>query len=265
LCGLTGLPSEQVKRAPRRWRHPGETLLTVFEKFTDRAERSLGDVHAEMFRLDVDGFQRGGRRQPRRLAACCLVLLITAACGGNTQTQVQAPRLAVQLPRGPTGPFGSPAVHSALVIQGALDLPTSQSTMRTYLGRRYAGDWIVNNGRRGTLFVGGVHLTRADQAYARNHLHVGPGAGFILLGERYSMTQLDSYQSVVSRYIDNHTKGKELDKHLFVGFGVYPPDNAVELTVSRRDAAYWVPRIQPLIPYDAFVVQYSPIRATTAL
>jgi len=137
--------------------------------------------------------------------------------------------------------------------------------MQTNLGTRYAGDWVVNNGKTGVLYVGAVHLVNADQRYARSHIHIGPDASIKLVNERYSMTKLDGFDALVGRYIDSHTKGKNLERHLFDGFGVSPPDNAVELTVSREDAKYWIPRIQPLLPYDAFVIQYSSVRAATAL
>jgi hypothetical protein len=195
----------------------------------------------------------------RCLPLLLLILLVAAACGG-----VEAPRIAVELPRGPSGPSDSPAVQAAFAVQGALNLPASQATMRVYLGNRYAGDWIINNGKTGVLNVGVVQLTPADKAYARKHIHMGSGASIRLINEKYSMRQLTSFQAKVSRYVESHSKGKVLEQHPFVGFGPSDPDNAVELRVSKRDAAYWIPRIQPLLPYDAFVVQYTSVRTATA-
>lgn len=192
----------------------------------------------------------------------CLILLIAAACGGATLGK--APRQAVQLPRGPRGPSDSPAIKGAFAVQGELDLPASQSTMLTHLGSRYAGTWIVNNGRRGVLYIGAVHLSGADRAYARGHIHMGRNATFSLVNERYSMTQLDGYDSMVSKYVEKHYKSKGRVEHLFLSLGVSPPDNAVKLVVSKTDAAFWIPRIQRLVPYDAFVVRYSSARAATA-
>jgi hypothetical protein len=156
-------------------------------------------------------------------------------------------------------------VRSAFAVQRALNLPTSQATIQAYLGKRYAGDWIVNNGKTGVLNVGVVRLSDTDRNYAKRHIHMGAGASIRLINEMYSMRQLDSFQAKVGKYVESHTKGKVLEQHPFLGFGVSPPDNAVELTVSKTDAAYWIPRIQPLLPYDAFVVQYSSARTATAL
>ena len=161
------------------------------------------------------------------------------------------------MPPGPSGPYESPAIQSAFAIQDALNLDVSEPTIKAYLGHRFAGSWIINDGHKGVLYVGVVRLTQADGAYAKSHIHMGRGASISLVSERYTMTQLDSYQIVVSKYVEGHTKGKVQADHPFVGFGVYVPDNAVAFRVSRRDATYWIPRIQPLIPYDALVIEYS--------
>src|ERR1700722_10940105 len=186
--------------------------------------------------------------------------LVAASCGGTG-----APRTAVQVPREASGPSDSPAVQRAFAVQGELDLPESQSTMQRFLGSRFAGDWIANNGKTGVLYVGVVHLVDADQRFARSHVHMGPDASVKLVNERYSMTRLEEFNTVVGQYIESHTKGNELERHTFDSFGPSPPDNAVELTVSREDAKFWIPRIQPLLPYNAFVIRYSSRRAATAL
>ncbi len=188
-----------------------------------------------------------------------LLVLIAANCGGT-----QAPRTAIQLPREATGPANSPAIQAAFAIQDQLDMPASQSTMRTYLGTRYAGDWVVNNGRTGVLYVGVVHPVNADRGYARSHIHMGPDASIKLVNEKYTMNQLNAFDATVSKYMESHAKGKVLSEHPFVGFGVSQPDNAVRFVVSRRDSAFWLPQIQPLLPYDALVVEYSRFRSATA-
>ena len=161
------------------------------------------------------------------------------------------------MPPGPAGPAESPVIQSAFAIQDALNLDVSVPTIKAYLGHRFAGSWIINDGHKGVLDVGVVDLTRADRTYAKSHIHMGPGASIQLVTERYTMTQLDSYGVVVSKYMASHATGKVLAKHPFIQDGVYVPDNAVAFRVSRRDAAYWIPRIQPLIPYDALVIEYS--------
>jgi hypothetical protein len=196
----------------------------------------------------------------RCLLGLGVTALIAASCGGT-----EPPRIAIQLPREATGPSNSPAIQAAFAIQDQLDLPTSQSTMQTYLGNRYAGDWIINNGKTGILYVGAVHLVNADERYARGHVHMGPDASVKLVNEKYSMTQLNAFDAIVSKYVEDHAKGKVLSEHPFVGFGVSQPDNAVRFVVSRRDSGFWLPRIQPLLPYDALVVEYSSERAATAL
>ena len=211
--------------------------------------------------MDVRSIRDAGNTRLRDvLAVLCLVILIATGCGGT-----RSPRTATQLPREASGPSDSPAVQSGFAVQGALNMPASQTTMEAYLGSRYAGDWVVNNGKTGILYVGAVHLVNADQKYASSHLRMGSDASVKFVNEKYSMTQLDAFDEVVEKYINSHTKGKNLGQHLFDSFGVSPPDNAVELTLSRQDAKYWIPRIQPLLPYEAFVVQYSSVRAATAL
>ena len=106
-------------------------------------------------------------------------------------------------------------------------MPASQTTMEAYLGSRYAGDWVVNNGKTGILYVGAVDLVNADQKYASSHLRMGSDASVKFVNEKYSMTQLDAFDEVVEKYINSHTKGKNLGQHLFDSFGVSPPDNAV--------------------------------------
>jgi hypothetical protein len=137
--------------------------------------------------------------------------------------------------------------------------------MQAYLGSRYGGEWIVNNGKRGILYVGVVRLTAADQRFARNHIHMGQRANISLVSERYSMTRLDAYDAVVNRYVESHTRDGELENHPFLGFAVSPPDNAVKLIVSKNDSAFWITTMRRLVPNDAFVVQYSSVTAAAAM
>src|ERR1700688_3893947 len=98
---------------------------------------SLGKIGTRVDQGQCPGKHLSGALVPLVTA---LLLLVAASCGGT-----QAPRTAIQLPREATGPSNSPAIQAAFAIQDQLDLPASQSTMQTYLGTRYAGDWIVNN------------------------------------------------------------------------------------------------------------------------
>jgi hypothetical protein len=129
--------------------------------------------------------------------------------------------------------------------------------MQTYLGRRYAGAWIINNGRHGDLYIGVVHLTSPDRQYARKHIHMGRKGGNSLVTERYGMAQLNAYNAVVTRYVERTGKRAVLKRHPFLGFGVSPPDNAVRFTLPKKDAEFWTTPILRLVPYSAFVVQYS--------
>jgi hypothetical protein len=191
----------------------------------------------------------------RFLLASAGIALAAAACGGNPSEQ--APRLAVLAPREASGPLDSPAIQAAFKIQDALNAPAADATMEAYLGRRYAGAWIVNNGKRGVLYVGVVRLTNADQRYARIHIHMGPHATFHLVDEKYSMAQLTAFQAVVSKYVDRHSNGTLLDQHPFASIGASPLNNAVVFGVPKTDAAFWIRQIQPLIPYDALVIEYE--------
>jgi hypothetical protein len=129
--------------------------------------------------------------------------------------------------------------------------------MAGYLRNRYAGDWIVNNGRRGVLYIGVVHLTAGDQRYAENHVHMGLHASFRLVGEHYSMMQLEAFDAKVEKYVDGRATGSTLERHPFASIGVSPLNNAVDFGVPMKDAAFWLRLIQPLLPYDALVVQYG--------
>jgi len=136
-------------------------------------------------------------------------------------------------------------------------LDVSVPTIKAYLGYRFAGSWIINDGRKGVLYVGVVHPTQADSAYTKSHIHMGPNASISLVGEQYTMTQLDSYQAIIREYMESPANGSALTDYPASGFDVYPPDNAVDFTVSEQDASYWIPRIQHLIPFDALVINYS--------
>jgi hypothetical protein len=193
----------------------------------------------------------------RRLAAAFAgIVLLVAACGRSPEA---APRLAVEPAHEASGPLDSPAVQAAFKIQAALDTPVAQATMRFYLGRRYAGDWIVNNGKRGVLYIGEVGPTATDQAYARRHIHMGPHASFRLVDEKYSMSQLERFQSVIEKDMKRIGTPKILRVHPFVSIGVSPSNNAVIVGVPEKDAGYWLPKLQPLLPYDALAVQYGPV------
>jgi hypothetical protein len=181
--------------------------------------------------------------------------LVAAGCGGAAQAP--PPRLAVQLPREASGPLDSPAIQAAFAIQRALDLPAAPSTMQAYLGRRYGGDWIVNNGKRGILYVGVVHLTAADQSYARSHIHLGRHASLRLVNETFSATQLNSFDRLVVNYVEHRSTSKVLAEHPLGSFGVSAVNNAVDLSVPKSDASFWIAPIRRLIPYDALVIQYS--------
>jgi hypothetical protein len=189
--------------------------------------------------------------------------LLAAACSGATSEG--PPRLALLAPREASGPLDSPAIQAAFKIQNALDAPAAQSAMEAYLGRRYGGDWIVNNGKRGVLYIGVIQLTAADQNYTRNHIHMGLHARFRLVDERYSMAQLTAFQALVDKYVEHHRQGTLLDQHPFASIGVSPLNDAVVFGVPQADAAFWIRQIQPLLPYDALVIEYGspPIADTT--
>ncbi len=129
--------------------------------------------------------------------------------------------------------------------------------MQRYLGKRYAGAWIVNDGRHGVLYVGVVHLRGVDRQFAKSRIHMGRRGAISLVNERYSMTQLNAFDAIVSRYVERTGKRKVMEKHPFLGFGVSPPDNAVRFTLPKNDATFWTTPILRLVPYAAFVVQYS--------
>ena len=129
--------------------------------------------------------------------------------------------------------------------------------MAVYLRHRYAGDWIVNNGKRGVLYIGVVQLTDADQQYARNHIHMGLDASFHLVDEKYSMAQLTAFQALVEKYVERHSNGTVLDQHPFSSIGASPLNNAVVFGVPKADAGFWIRQIQPLLPYDALVIEYG--------
>jgi hypothetical protein len=129
--------------------------------------------------------------------------------------------------------------------------------MRSYLGRRSAGFWIVNNGKTGVVYIGIVHLTDADRRYAQSHIHMGMHASFALVNETYSLSQLTTFQSVVDKYVERASSKAILRQHPYASIGVSPENNAVEFGVPKADAAFWLPKIQPLLPYDALVVRYG--------
>jgi hypothetical protein len=183
----------------------------------------------------------------------CVGLL--AGCGGKEAEP--APRLAIPAPKGVQGGIGSPGVKAAFAIQGALDAGAAQATMASYLGNRFAGSWIVNNGKRGILYIGVVHPTADDQRYADRTIEMGPHASFRLVAERYSMNQLAAFDSKVSHYVASHAKTKAVQEHPFSSIGISEVNNAVEFGLPRADAAFWIPQIQPLLPYEALVIQYG--------
>jgi hypothetical protein len=192
------------------------------------------------------------------LMASVGVALLIAGCSGGP-TAGQPPRLASPEPHGARGTLDSPDVQAALKIQDALDAPAAVATMMRYLGAdRYADVWISNNGKNGVLYVGVVHLSEADQRYAADHIHTGPHTSFRLVDETYSKAQLLRYQSVLTSYIKR--QGNTVaSRHPWAGVSVSPNDNAVEFDVPKMDAAFWIKRIQPLLPYDALVVRYQPV------
>jgi len=165
--------------------------------------------------------------------------------------------MAIQLTEGPSGPSNSSGVIAGFAIQNALNAPVAQATMESYLGNRWADDWVVNNGKRGTLYIGVVHLTSLDKQYATKHISMGADATFHLVSEEYSLAQLNHFRKVVEGYVES---GKKLlNQHPFSGLGVSAPDNAVDFVVPKKDAAFWIKRIQPLIPYNALVIQYGAV------
>jgi len=190
----------------------------------------------------------------RRALAVVVMSFGLAGCSGTHQSE-PPPRMAVQLPKGPSGPSNSPGVIAGFAIQNALNVPVAQATMESYLGSRWADDWIVNNGKRGILYIGVVHLTRADKQYATKHIRMGADATFQLVSEKYSLAQLNHFQKVVEGYVESGNK--LLNQHPFASFGVSAPDNAIDFEVPKKDAAFWIERIQPLIPYNALVIQYG--------
>jgi hypothetical protein len=183
---------------------------------------------------------------------------MAAGCGGTAAEP--PPRLATSFPT-VQGSGTSPLMRAAFKIQDDLNFMTNDSTMEIYLGSRLAGEWIANNGRRGTLYFGVVHLTDADQRYARHHIHTGLHASFRLVRAKYNATQLAHFQAIVASYITRHTKGKLGKEHRFVSEDISVNNNAVDLGVPKSNPGYWLSRIQPLLPYDALVFHYaSPLK-----
>ena len=198
---------------------------------------------------------RNSRRHPRYLASSFLVLLAVGGCGGTSQSQ--APRLAVGSHPGPPELRTPPRSERHSRSKEHSTFRHRSRRLQTYLGRRYAGAWIINNGRHGVLYIGVVHLTSPDRQYARNHIRMGRKGGISLVNERYSMAQLNAYNAVVTKYAERTGKRAVLKRHPFLGFGVSSPDNAVRFTLPEKDAEFWATPILRLVPYSAFVVQYS--------
>lgn len=147
-----------------------------------------------------------------------------------------------------TGSVTSPVIQSSFILQGELNFISNDNVMKAYLGQRYGGSWIENDGRVAVLNVGVVGLTDGDQHYMEQKTKTfSANTGVELVNVAHSWSSRQGYWRTIGHYSNARPLGT-------MSGGVYAPDNDIQVMVTPQEKAA-AEKIQRLVPAGVVQIQ----------